>query len=496
MLPSVQPGYLSELLPQEVPDQPESWQQIMRDLNEFIMPGITHWQSPNFHAYYPLGTSYPSIVADMLCSGFGVLGLSWFTSPACTELEVIMMDWLAKLLHLPDHFTTSSPGRGGGVIQGSASEAVVVALIVGRELTVKRYRKSHPEMSESEVRGKLVAYTSDQSNSCIEKAGILAAVPMRLLPTDEKCALRGATLRKAIEEDVAAGLIPCAVLATLGTTPTCAFDNLSELGPVCQERGVYLHVDAAYAGSAFCCEEYAYMRRGLEFVDSLNVNMHKAMLVNFDCCAMWMRDSDLLVKAMTVERTYLSHHYENVNRKAPDMRHYTIALGRRMRSLKVWFTLRSYGAENIRGRIRKHAEYAQMFEGFVRDDVRFEVVTEAVLSLVVFRLKAGCEKTKELLDRVTEKKKIYMVAGTIHGSYGIRFVVGGMEPEEKDIVFAWDHIKETLAEIEAGNSGGVVEESGSVEDNGEFLKGVAGEELKVLVEMMNGMCDKEAGRTN
>lgn len=392
-----------------------------------------------------------------------------------------MMDWLAKLLNLPTHFLSSSPGRGGGAIQGSASESVAIALITARELTVQRYRRERPEMTESEVRGKLVAYSSDQGNSCIEKAGILAAVPVRLLKTDEKCSLRGAALQKAMDVDLAAGLIPCAVLATLGTTPTCAMDNLCEIGPICGEHQLYLHVDAAYAGAGFCCPEFAYMLRGLEWVDSLNVNMHKAMLVNFDCCAMWLKDSDQLVKAMTVERTYLSHKYENVNRKAPDLRHYTIALGRRMRSLKMWFTLRTFGTEKIRDRVRQHAGYAKLFESLVRSDNRFEVVTEAILGLVVFRLKAGCEKSKQLLDEVTKKKKIYMVAGTIHGKYGIRFVVGGMEPEEKDILYAWQHIQETLEEIENGNIGASLENgmSKKVDRNGNDLSEL--EEMKEIV---------------
>lgn len=368
-----------------------------------------------------------------------------------------MMDWLAKFLNLPEYFLSSSPGRGGGVIQGSASESCVIALIVGRELAMKRYRKEHPEMTEGEIRSKLVAYSSDQCNSCIEKAGILAAVPLRLLATDENCSLRGETLKEAVEKDLAAGLIPCAVLCTLGTTQNCAFDNLPEIGPICEQHEMFLHVDAAYAGSAFCCDEYRHFMAGIEYVDSLNVNLHKAMLMNFDCCAMWLKDSDLLIRAMTVDRMYLKHKYEKVNPKAPDYRHWNIALGRRMRSLKVWFTLRAFGQENIRARIRKHAGFSRKFEGLLRSDDRFVIVSNAVLSLVVFRLKTSCDETRELLDRITKKKKILMVSGMTHGKVSIRFVVGGFEPEEKDIVFAWEHILETLQEMEMER--GMVRES-------------------------------------
>lgn len=449
VLPSVEPGYLCKLLPTEAPEEPENWKDVMEDLKKFILPGITHWNSPNFHAYYPTGNSYPSMVAEIIANGFGLIGINWLASPASAELEVIMMDWLARLFGLPDHFLNSSAGRGGGAIQSSASESCLVALITGRELAVQRYRREHPEMSESDVRGKLVAYSSDQSNSCIEKASILAAVPIRLLSTaGSECALQGETLRAAVEEDLAKGLIPCIVLATLGTTQTCAFDNLLEIGPICEQFEMWLHVDAAYAGASFCCEEYREVMEGIEYADSLNINMHKWLMINFDCCAMWLRDSTLILKAMRVDRIYLSHQF--TIDKAIEHRHWNIALGRRMRSLKVWFTLRIMGAENIRMRIRQHVGFAKVFEGLVKNDPRFELVGKAVLGLVVFRLKSGCDKTKELLDRITMKKKIYMIAGHVAGKYAIRYVIAGMESEERDTLYAWDQIMDSMNDLEKG----------------------------------------------
>lgn len=357
------------------------------------------------------------------------------------------MDWLGKLLGLPDQFLNCSPGNGGGVIQGSASESCLIALIAARENLVQDYKEKRTEMTESDVRGKLVAYSSDQSNSCVEKAGILGAVPMKLLGTDENCSLRGETLRAAIEKDIADGLIPCAVIATLGTTATCAYDNLLEIGPICKEFGIWLHIDAAYAGSAFSCPEFRHLMAGVEMAESFNFNLHKWMMVNFDCCAMWLKNADLLVKAFTVDRIYLNHRFQGES-KAPDYRHWSMSLGRRMRALKVWITLRTIGAENIRANIRKHVGFALMFEDLVRKDDRFEIITKASMGVVVFRLKTGCLTTKELLERITEKKKIYMIAGTIHGNFGIRFVICGMKPEAHDITFAWNHILENLKEIE------------------------------------------------
>jgi len=270
------------------------------------------------------------------------------------------MDWLAKFLKLPSHFLHETEGPGGGVIQGSASEAVLVAVLAAREQAVRRERENHPELSESDIRGKLIAYSSDQSNSCIEKAGVLAAMPIKLLPASEDLVLRGPALKAAIERDVAAGYIPVICIATLGTTGTCAYDEIESLASVCEEHQVWLHVDAAYAGGAFALDECAELRRGLDRVDSLNFNLHKFMLVNFDCAAMWLRDANKVVDSFNVDRIYLKHKYEG-HTQMPDFRHWQIPLGRRFRALKVWITFRTLGAEGLRAHVRKHIELAAQF---------------------------------------------------------------------------------------------------------------------------------------
>ncbi|KAJ9576936.1 hypothetical protein L9F63_006502, partial [Diploptera punctata] len=247
VLPSVEPGYLQEMIPKEAPTQPETWQDILQDMDRVVMPGVTHWHSPHFHAYYPTANSFPGIVGEMFSAGIGCIGFSWITSPACTELEVAMMDWLGKLLNLPKEFLNCSDGPGGGVIQGSASEATLVGLLAAKEKMVKILQADHPDWDQGMIKAKLVAYTSDQSNSSVEKAGLLGSTPMRLLPTDEKCRLRGSMLEQAIKEDRENGLIPFYVVGTLGTTGTCAFDDLEELGPICNRENLWLHVDAAYA---------------------------------------------------------------------------------------------------------------------------------------------------------------------------------------------------------------------------------------------------------
>lgn len=444
VLPKVEPGYLSEMIPNEAPRRAESWQDVLKDVERVIMPGITHWNSPRFHAYYPTANSYPGIVGEMLSAGIGCIGFSWISSPACTELEVITMNWLGKLLGLPEEYLNSSEGPGGGVIQGSASEATLVGLLAARERTVRRVKSLHPEWDEGTIRSKLVAYTSDQSNSSVEKSGLLGAMPMRLLPTDDKCSLRGSTLLDAVKNDTNAGLIPCYVVATLGTTGTCAFDNLNEIGPVCNDNYLWLHVDAAYAGAAFVCPEYRYLMSGVQYADSFNFNPHKWMLVNFDCSAMWVKNSNCLIDAFNVDRIYLSHDKQGL---APDYRHWQIPLGRRFRALKLWFVLRLYGVEGLQKHIRHTIKLAKIFENLVRSDSRFEIVTEVSMGLICFRMKGENNLTRQLLDRLSARKKIYIVAATYREKLIVRFVVCSRFSKEEDIHFAWNEIVSQASEI-------------------------------------------------
>ncbi|XP_001661057.2 alpha-methyldopa hypersensitive protein [Aedes aegypti] len=439
VLPSVEPGYLHDLLPNEIPEKGDDWKTIMEEFKRFIVPGLTHWQSPHFHAFYPSQTSYSSIVGETLAAGLGVVGFSWICSPVCTELEVIMMNWIGQLLNLPRCFLNCDEGNGGGVIQGSASESIFIAVLVAREQAVRRLKNEHPELTEAEIRGRLVAYTSDQSNSAVEKSGILGAIKMRLLPADDDCVLRGRILKKAVEEDKANGLFPVIMVATLGTTGTCAYDNLEEIGPYCNDNKLWLHVDAAYAGASFCLPEYAWIKKGLEMADSLNFNLHKWLFVNFDCCAMWFKDAAMITEAFSVDRIYLQHKFQGMS-KAPDYRHWQIQLGRRFRSLKVWITLKTMGAEKIRELIRFHISLAQKFEQYVRADPRFEV-TSSTLALVCFRLKGEDTYSKQLLDNIVKRKKIYMIPATYQGKFILRFMIAGIDPQAEDIDYAWNEVK-------------------------------------------------------
>ncbi|CAF4759777.1 unnamed protein product [Pieris macdunnoughi] len=445
VLPSVEPGYLIKKLPEDAPEEPEDWKAVFKDFTDNIVPGVTRWQSPQFHAYYPTGTSFASIVGSLLCDGLGVVGITWMASPACTELEVVTMNWFGKLLGLPEEFLNSSPGPGGGVIQGSASEATLVCLLAAKDKMIRRLQKLNPDLDEDLTKIKFVAYTSDQCNSSVEKSGVLGSMKMRLLKADSSGRLRGETLKRAFEEDKAKGLIPCYVVANLGTTGTCAFDPLYELGPVCQKNDVWLHVDAAYAGAAFICPEYRHLMKGVEYADSFDINAHKWLLVNFDCSAMWVKDGYDLINAFDVQRIYLEDVKGDL--KIPDYRHWQMPLGRRFRSLKLWSVLKIYGAEGLRRHIRGQISLAQHFTKLVQADNRFIVEPEPAMGLVCFRLVEGDYLTKKLLENLIEKKQIFMVGASCKGRFIIRMVICSQFTTVQDVEVSWKLVKDEADNI-------------------------------------------------
>lgn len=323
--------------------------------------------------------------------------------------------------------------------QGSASEATLVGLLVAKDKTLRRLLQEDPTLDEEGVKGRLIAYTSDQCNSSVEKSGLLGSMKMRLLKSDKDGRLRGDTLKQAFEEDRASGLIPCYVVANLGTTGTCAFDPLYELGPVCNEAQVWLHVDAAYAGSAFLCPEYRDLMKGVEYADSFDFNPHKWMLVTFDCSAMWVKRGYDIINAFNVQRIYLPDVEDTT---VPDYRHWQMPLGRRFRALKLWSTIRLYGAAGLRNHIRTQINHALYFAKLVRSDDRFVVEPEPSMGLTCFRLKGGDAITKTLLENLTAKKKIFMVAATYRGRYILRFVVCSRLVTKTDVEYSWSQIKE------------------------------------------------------
>ncbi|EDW61660.1 aromatic-L-amino-acid decarboxylase [Drosophila virilis] len=444
--PSVEPGYLRHLLPSEAPHEPEDWDQIMNDVEDKIMPGVTHWQHPRFHAYFPAGNSFPSILGDMLGDGIGCIGFSWAASPACTELETIVLDWLGKAIGLPDHFLALKEGStGGGVIQTSASECVLVTMLAARAQALKRLKAQHPFVEEGHLLSKLMAYCSKEAHSCVEKAAMICFVKLRILEPDENASLRGQTIGEAMEEDELQGLVPFFVSTTLGTTGSCAFDNLPEIGNELKKFPcVWLHVDAAYAGNSFICPELKPLLKGIEYADSFNTNPNKWLLTNFDCSTLWVRDRIRLTSALVVDPLYLKHGYSDA---AIDYRHWGVPLSRRFRSLKLWFVLRSYGISGLQHYIRHHIKLAKRFEELVLKDKRFEICNQVKLGLVCFRLKGSDKLNEKLLSTINESGKLHMVPASVNDRYIIRFCAVAQNATAEDIDYAWDIIVDVANEL-------------------------------------------------
>ncbi|XP_031695271.1 histidine decarboxylase-like [Anarrhichthys ocellatus] len=455
VIPDVKPGYMKELLPDTAPIEPEDWESIFKDIEKVIMPGVVHWQSPHMHAYYPSLTSWPSMLGDMLADAINCVGFTWASSPACTELEMNVMDWLCKALGLPSFFLHHHPDRrGGGILQSTVSESTLVALLAARKDKMLQLRPElDQDVDDCVLNSRLVAYASDQAHSSVEKAGLISLVKIRFLPTDEQLSLRGDTLIQAIQEDRRRGLVPFMLCATLGTTGVCAFDNLPELGPVCAEEGLWLHVDAAYAGSAYFCPELRWSLEGIEFAHSFVFNPSKWMMVHFDCTAFWVKDKYKLQQTFTVDPVYLRH--EN-SQAATDFMHWQIPLSRRFRSLKLWFVMRSFGLKNLQAHIRHGIEMAKLLESHIKSEPNFEVPAERHLGLVVFCLKGGNALTQELLRRLTRSGTMYLIPADIHTKRIIRFTVTSQFSTAEDILKDWSIISKTastlLAETQALNN--------------------------------------------
>jgi aromatic-L-amino-acid decarboxylase len=436
VLSRVQPGEIRAGLPAEPPQQGEPFDAILADVGPLIMPGVTHWQSPNFFALFPANGSGPAILGDLLSSGLGVQGMLWATSPACTELETHVLDWLVDMLGLPGQFRSTS--TGGGVIQDTASSAVLTAVLAGRE------RATGFASNLAGCDGRLVAYTSSQAHSSVEKAVKIAGIgsqQLRLIAVDENFAMRPEVLAQQIEADRAAGLLPCFVCATVGTTSSNAMDPVRAIGAICRAEGVWLHVDAAMSGTAALCPEFRHLQDGLELADSYAFNPHKWMFTNFDCDCFWVADRAALIKTLSILPEYLKNQATESGAFF-DYRDWHIQLGRRFRSLKLWFVIRHYGVEGLQHHVRRHVELAQQFAGWVQADERFELAAPAPLNLVCFRLQAGDDANRHLLNELNQSGDLYLTHTVLDGKFTLRLVVGQTHSEAQHVARAWQRIQE------------------------------------------------------
>jgi aromatic-L-amino-acid decarboxylase len=441
VLSQVQPGEIRAVLPAEPPQQGEPFEAILADVDKVIVPGITHWQSPNFFAFFPANASGPAILGELLSAGLGVQGMLWATSPACTELETHVMDWLVDMLDLPVKFR--SDGAGGGVIEDSASSAALCALLAARE------RATRYESNEGGCDGRLVAYASTQTHSSIEKDVKIAGLGrqnLRLIEVDDRFAMRADLLARQIAQDRQVGLVPCFVCATVGTTSSNGIDPLPQIGQICRQEGVWLHVDAAMCGTAALCPEFRYIHDGIEWADSYCFNPHKWMFTNFDCDCFYVADRAALIHALSILPEYLRNEATESG-AVIDYRDWQIPLGRRFRSLKLWFVIRHYGVEGLRHHVRRHVALAQEFARWVEGDERFELAVPPPLNLVCFRHVGGETINQRLLERINQGGTLYLTHTRLNGQYTLRLCVAQTHTEGRHVQQAWRRIQEATVEL-------------------------------------------------
>ena len=444
IVPAVAPGDVRSRLPAAPPEEAEPFDRVMRDFEQVIVPGMTHWNHPGWFAYFPANNSPPSILAEMLTATLGAQCMSWQTSPAATELEQLVMEWLRRMLALPEGFT--------GVIQDTSSTATLVALLSARERATRH---------ASGIRGLAVAgpplavYASTEAHSSVPKGVKLAGYGLDMLrsvPVDEAYAMRPGALAAMVEADVAAGIVPACVVATVGTTSSAALDPLAPIGALCRRHGAWLHVDASYAGAAAILPERRDMLDGVEHADSFVFNPHKWLLTNFDCSAYFVRDVETLLRTFQTNPEYLrtAHDADVAN-----FRDWGIQLGRRFRALKLWFVIRSYGVAGLQAILRRHIGLAAEFRGWVEAERGFEVLAPSSLGLVCFRHRLpGAADGKEvddhnrrLLAAVNADGRVYLTHTMLGGRYAIRMAIGQLATGRADVERDWALVREAALAV-------------------------------------------------
>lgn len=434
----VKPGEIFNQLPDNPPVKPESFEAFMKDLGNIIMPGISHWQSPNFFAYFPANTSPPSILAEMIISTLSAQCMIWETSPAAAELEEKMMIWLRDLIKLPKNFE--------GVIQDTASTSTLAAILTAREKATDFAINDEGAVNSVTLR----VYCSDQAHSSAEKAVKISGIGRKNLvkiPVRKDFTMDIQKLREAVESDKKAGFRPCCVIATLGTTGTTAVDPLKAIGKICAENGIWLHVDAAMAGTALILPEYQWMLDGREYIDSFVFNPHKWMFTNFDCSAYFVKQPGYLIKTFEILPEYLK---TRTRGKVNDYRDWGVPLGRRFRALKLWSVIRMYGVEGLQEKIRSHIRIARRLAEMVAKEQDFQILAPVTINVVCFRYKPkgikeeDLNKLNETLNhKLNDSGKVYLSHTVINGIYTLRMVTGQTNVTMEHVDKAWELIKNT-----------------------------------------------------
>ncbi len=440
----VNPGEIFNRIPDRPPLNPEPFDSVMEDFQKIIMPGITHWQSPNFFAYFPANNSPASILAEMLTSTLAAQCMIWETSPAAAELEEKMMIWLRDMIGLPSEFE--------GVIQDSASTATLAAILTAREKSTG-FQVNNDGASKAET---LRIYCSEQTHSSVEKAVKISGIGKKNLvkiPVREDFSLDPLKLKEEIKKDLRKGLVPCCVVATLGTTGTTAVDPLKAIGGICGEYSIWLHVDAAMAGTALILPEFQWMLEGKEYIDSFIFNPHKWMFTNFDCTAYFVKDAGTLIKTFEILPEYLK---TRTRGKVNDYRDWGVPLGRRFRALKLWSVIRTFGMEGLRQKVRYHIDIAARLSRMIIKEPDFEILAPVVISVVCFRFKPGGYSDEELnsmneklIHMLNDSGKIYLTHTVLNGKYTLRMVTAQTNVTMEHVERAWDLIMKTARGLDS-----------------------------------------------
>ncbi len=429
----LQPGDIKSQLPTQPPTQPEAFEAVFRDLDRIVLPGVSHFQHPSFYGYFPANAELSSVLGDYLSTGLGVLGLSWQTSPALTEVEEVTTDWVRQMVGLSDQWS--------GVIQDTASTSTLVAMLCARE------RGSGFSLARGGLQGEaqpLIVYVSGQSHSSVEKAALLAGFGrgnIRTIPVDEKFAMRPEALLAAIRADREKGLVPCAVVGTVGTTATTALDPLEEIGRIARQENLWMHVDAAMAGSAMILPECRWMWNGIEAADSLVLNAHKWLGVAVDCSLYFVRDPQHLMRVMSTNPSYLQ---TAMDKRVKNLRDWGIPLGRRFRALKLWFLIREKGVEGLQARLRRDLANAQWLDAQVRGAAGWRVLAPVVVqTLCVRHTPQGLEgealdkHTLDWCERVNASGAAYLTPAMLDGRWMVRISIGGITTERRHVEALW-----------------------------------------------------------
>lgn len=426
VMPQVSPGVLEHALPAEAPEEGEPMERILEDFRTLVLPAVNHWNHPRFHAYFSVSASAPGILGEMLTAALNTNGMLWLSSPANTELEMVVMRWLRQWLGLPESFF--------GMIHDTASISTMHALAAAR-------LAAEPRVREDGAPRDLVVYTSEHAHSSVEKGALALGMgqkQVRKVATDAEFRLRPDLLRAAIAADRAAGLRPCCVVSTVGTTAVTSVDPVAEVQAIAEAEGLWHHIDAAYGGPAALLPEMRWMLDGAERADSLVVNPHKWLFTPIDLSAFYCRRPEVLREAFSLVPSYLR---TGQDARAVNLMDYGVPLGRRFRALKLWFVMRWFGRRKVERILRSHIEWARELAGEIEGDPRFELCAPTPLSLVCFRLKAGDEENRRLVDRVNESGEAFLAGNVLGGRYMLRLAIGHVRTTREDVWTVWERIR-------------------------------------------------------